>query len=127
MLGFSIGVAGVALSSSVTASSSSTFKARQLAKREPAFRLRPLVRYLATRRWPRCPGALVCGALVVGGDSSRAVSFQVLATLVASSEAFGIISYLILATRLGLKEPRIMVGQIVDRIIRRRPAAGSAA
>ena len=73
VLGFSIGVAGIALSSSVTAIVVSTFKARQLAKREPAFRLRPLARYLAIASLASLPGAW-CSAPCRGQGSSRAVS-----------------------------------------------------
>ena len=124
VLGISIGIAGVALSSSVTAIVVSTFKARQLAKREPAFRLRPLVRYLATALVASLPGALVLGALSWAGIFPSGL-LQGLATL-AIFGSVGIISYLILATRLGLREPRVLYELVLDRVKRRRAATGSA-
>jgi putative peptidoglycan lipid II flippase len=123
VLGLSIGVAGIALSSSVTAIIVSAFKARQLARREAAFRLRPLGRYLALAVLASLPGALLCGALAWTGVYPSGL-IPGLLTL-ALYGAIGGATYLALASRLGLDEPKVLVGIVVDRIARRRSAAGS--
>lgn len=125
VLGFPLGVAGIALSSSMTAVIVSIFKARQLAKREQAFRLRPLARYIALASVASLPGALTCGALSWAGLFPGGF-LPGLATL-ALFGAVGVVTYVILATRLGLNEPRFLVGQVLNRITRRRPTAGRAA
>lgn len=123
LLGFSMGVAGIALSSSVTALLVSIFKARQLARREKAFRLRPLTRHLVIASVASLPGALACGALAWAGLFPR--GFLPGVAILAVLGAIGAVTYVTLATRLGLNEPRVLVGQVMDRVTRRRPTAGS--
>jgi putative peptidoglycan lipid II flippase len=124
LLGFSVGVAGVALSSSVTAIAVTVFKARQLARREPAFRLRPLARHVAIASVASLPGALLCGAFAWGGlfPAGLLPGMGTLAVL----GAVGVTSYVLIATRLGLSEPRMLVGHVLSRLGRRRPTAGPA-
>jgi len=125
VLGFSLGVAGIALSSSVTAVIVSIFKARQLAKREQAFRLRPLAPYLAITSVASLPGALGVGILSWAGYFPS--DFLPGVATLAAFGAIGVFIYLILATRLGLTEPRVLVGQVLDRISRQPPTSGPAA
>lgn len=125
VLGFPLGVAGIALSSSVTAIVVSIFKARRLAKREEAFQLRPLARYLALAVLASLPGALVCGALSWAGLIPRGF-LPGLATL-AVFGAVSVVTYVILATGLGLHEPRALTEQLLARIARRSAKTGPAA
>jgi putative peptidoglycan lipid II flippase len=124
VFGFSLGVSGIALSSSVTAAIVVVFKARRLAGSEAAFRLRPLARNALLAFLAVAPGALVCGALSWAGLFPPGTIAGV-ATLAAFG-GFGMGTYLVLATRLGLNEPRILLTLGLARLTRgrsiRRPA-----
>lgn len=123
VLGLSIGVAGVALSTSITAIVVATFKARQLARREADFQLRPLARKIVVALGAALPGALVCGALAWTGHYPSGF-FPGLATL-AVFGILGLISYFVLATRLGLEEPQVLVRSGFAQLARRRAPSGS--
>lgn len=125
VLGLSLGVAGVAVSSSVTAVVVTMFKARRLAQREPEFRLRPLARHLAIASVASLPGALACGVLSWGGFFPGGFLPGLVTLAVFGS--IGLITYVTLATRLGLNEPKFLVRQALNRITRRRSTAGPAA
>lgn len=114
IFGFSLGVAGVAASSSVTAVVVAMFKARQLARREDAFALRPLARSIILATFASLPGALVCGVLAWTGRFPGGLAGGLL-TLVASG-IFVLVTYVAVADRLGLHEPRILVGQMMARL-----------
>ncbi len=124
VLGFSMGVAGIALSSSITAAIVVVFKARRLARSEATFRLRPLARNSLLACLAVAPGALVCGALSWAGLFPSGI-IPGLAVLAAFG-AFGMITYLVLATRLGLNEPKILLGLSLDRLGRGRFAVRPA-
>jgi putative peptidoglycan lipid II flippase len=124
VLGIPLGVAGVALSSSVTAVVVATFKARRLARFEESLQLRPLARKLVLAVVAALPGALVCGALAWTGIYPAGLVGG-LAALAVFGLA-GVASYVILATRLGLGEPRMIVDVAWSRVARRRAASGSA-
>jgi putative peptidoglycan lipid II flippase len=125
VLGFPLGIAGVALSSSLTAVIVSIYKARQLARREPGFRLRPLAAYLGRASLASLPGALVLGALSWAGIFPTGL-VPGLATL-AVFGVVGILVYVVLATRIGLDEPMVLVKEAQGWMSRRRRPAGPAA
>jgi putative peptidoglycan lipid II flippase len=124
VLGFSLGVAGIALSSSVTAIVVSVFKAAQLGRRERAPIFRPLGRYVAITLVASAPGVIVVGFLSWTG-TFPAGFFQGLVTLTVFGTV-GLAMYVVVATRLGLSEPRILAEQVVGRL-RRRPTPGLGA
>jgi putative peptidoglycan lipid II flippase len=119
-LGIPFGVAGIALSSSITAVIVATFKARQLARRESSFELRPLAGKLVIACAAALPGAIVCGALAWTGHYPPGL-IGGLATLAVFGIG-GLASYVILATRFGLAEPRMIVNIGLDRLARRVPS-----
>ena len=125
VLGFPIGVAGIALSSSVTAVIVATFKSGRLAKLEPAFRERPLARYVGLSAVASVPAALVFGALCWTG-LFPAGFVPGLATLTVFG-AGGVVTYALLASRLGIGEPLALLRQAGSRITRRGSTSGSAA
>ncbi len=119
VLGIPLGVAGIALSSSLTAIIVSLFKGRQLELREPTFRMRPLGRYLVIPVVAALPGALLFGALAWTGTFPS--GFVPGLITLAAAGILGLASYAIVATRLGLAEPGIVVAQVMQRLGRRRP------
>jgi len=122
-LGFPLGVAGIALSSSITAVVVAAFKARRLAQREDGFALSPLTRNLTLAGVAALPGGALCAALAWGGIFPSGL-LPGLVTL-AVFALIGLASYLVLAGRLGLREPGILVTLAVGRFTRRRSGAGT--
>jgi putative peptidoglycan lipid II flippase len=112
-LGIPLGVAGIALASSVTAILVSSFKAWRLAERESDFQVRPLLRNIALAIVASVPGALVVGALSWSGSVPAGLVEGLLA--LALFGALGMASYLVLATRIGLAEPRVMFTLLTRR------------
>jgi putative peptidoglycan lipid II flippase len=123
VLGLSLGIAGIALASSVTAIVVSTFKARRLAQRESDFRLRPLVRSLGLAIAASAPATLVVGAVSWGGLIRPGLLEGLV--ILAIFGAFGMATYLVIATRLGLAEPRVIVSLVTKRLSRTRNARPS--
>ena len=124
VFGFSLGVAGIALSSSVTAVIVASFKARRLARLEETFHVRPLARMLAVAGVASLPAAVVCGALAWTGLYPAGLLGGLL-TLAVFGLA-GLVAYVFLADRFGLAEPRIIMNALLGRLARRRAASGSA-
>ena len=123
VLGFPFGVGGIALSSSITAVIVVAFKAGRLARLEEAFQVRPLARKVVVAGAAALPGALLCGALAWTGHYPRGLAGD-LATLAVFGVA-GLVSYVVLAMRLGLTEPRMILDGVLSRLRRRRTASGS--
>jgi putative peptidoglycan lipid II flippase len=107
VLGFTLGVAGVALSSSLTAGAVAVYFARQLASIEPAFALRPIARNLGLSFLASVPGAVPVAALAWTG-TYPAGTLPGLLTL-GLFGVFGLGSYIALARWLGLEEPRTLL------------------
>ncbi len=124
VLGLPLGVAGVALSSSVTAVVVATFKARRFARQERTFQLRPLARHIMIAIAASLPCALAFGVLSwTGHYPDGAVAG--LATLAAYG-VVGMLVYAAIASRLGLKEPMILARLVMKRVspgIRTAPPA----
>ena len=102
VLGLTLGAAGVALSSSVTAVVVLVFFAWRLSRSEPDYVLAPISRTLllavAASVPVAIPIALVSWSGVVPGD----VAVGLLALVLAG--VFGLLAYVLIATRLGLDE-----------------------
>ncbi len=124
VLGFPLGVAGVALSSAVTALIVVTFKSRRLAQLEHAYRERPLARYIGKSAVASLPGALVCGVLCWAGFFPAGL-VPGLATLAAFG-AVGVGIYALLANWLGIGEPLALLRLAWSRVTRRGSTSGSA-
>lgn len=118
VLGLTLGVVGVALSSSLTAAAVGVYFARRLAKSEPAFVLRPIARSLVLGSVACAPVALPVAALSWTGTYPSG-TFPGLLTLVVFG-AIGLGSYTLIAGWLGLEEPRVLARLITDRVRRRR-------
>jgi putative peptidoglycan lipid II flippase len=124
VLGFPLGVGGIALSSSITAVIVVAFKARRLAHWEETFKVAPLVRRVAVAGAAALPGALACAALAWTGYYPRGLGAELVTLAVCGVAALA--SYILLAARLGLAEPRTMVAAGLSRLPRRRRAGGSS-
>jgi peptidoglycan biosynthesis protein MviN/MurJ (putative lipid II flippase) len=123
-LGLPLGVAGIALSSSLTAAATTLLKARRLARREATFRPGALMRNIAIAGAASLPASLVIGWFAWAGMYPRGF-FEGLITL-AVLGGLGMASYLALATWLGLTEPRVLVSLATRRLGRARPRPRSA-
>lgn len=124
VLGLPLGVAGVALSSSVTAVVVAIFKARRLARQEESFHLRPLARHITIAIAASLPCALAFGALSWTGHYPDG-AIAGLVTLAAYG-VVGMLVYAVIASRLGLKEPMILARLALRRLspgIRTAPPA----
>jgi putative peptidoglycan lipid II flippase len=124
VLGISLGVAGIALSSSITALIVALFKGRQLAKREATFRLRPLARYVRIPLVASLPGAIAFGLLSWTGMFPHGFVPGILTLALFGLVGLG--TYAILATRLGLGEPTILARLVFHRMQRRQPSGPTA-
>ncbi len=117
VFGFPLGVAGVALSSSVTAAVVAIFKARRLAAAEASFRLEPMLRRVALACAATAPGAILVGVVAWSGRYPSGTALQLL-VLVAATLAC-LLTFLPLATRLGIREPLAMVQGARSQLSRR--------
>ena len=114
VLGLPLGIAGVALSSSVTAVIVATFKARRLARQEAGFRLRPLARHITIALTASLPCALAFGVLSWTGQYPDG-AIAGLVTLAAYG-VVGMLVYTAIASRLGLREPMILARLALNRL-----------
>ncbi len=124
VFGLPFGVAGIALSSSVTAIVVATFKARRLAALEPAFDLAAIGRRLRIAGVASIPSALIFGLLAWTGRYPAGLPAGMVTLAVAG--LLGLAVYVLLATRLGLAEPALVVGAARRWLARGRLAARSS-
>ena len=121
VLGFSLGVVGVALSSSITAAVVLAFFAWRLSVSEPAFTIGPIARTMSLALVASAPvtivAAVLCWMGLVPSDVVPAI-----ATLLGIG-IIGLIGYLLAAFWLGMEEPRTLVRLAIDRLFRRRLTA----
>jgi putative peptidoglycan lipid II flippase len=122
-LGYTLGVAGVALSSSLTAAAVAVYFARQLRKSDPEFRLRPIARSLLLAALASLPGAVLLAALSWSGTFPKETLPALLTLAVFGS--VGLTVYLVIATWLGLEEPRILARTVLQQLVRLHPRRGS--
>jgi putative peptidoglycan lipid II flippase len=106
VLGLTLGVAGVALSSSLTAGAVAMYFARQLSIFEPEFVLRPIAKNLGLSVLAAIPGAVPVAAIAWTG-TYPAGTLPGLFTL-GLLGAFGLTVYFAFATWFGLDEPRVL-------------------
>ena len=121
-LGLTIGVAGVALASSLTMAAVMAFLAIRLAAAEPAFDLRNVGGTAA-----RALAASLIVALPIGAWTwlvYEPTTFLVELGLLVVLTALGMAGYIVVAGRLGLSEPATVVRVLMRRLPRR---AGSPA
>jgi putative peptidoglycan lipid II flippase len=124
VFGLSIGVAGIALATSVTIAVVLFFVlAPNLARTEAEFRLGRLVRPVGLSLVAALPATLVVAILAWSGSAPRegigAIAFLIAAGLV------GLTVYGLLAIRLGLEEPVAMLRAVRERLGRDGGAQGS--
>jgi putative peptidoglycan lipid II flippase len=104
LFGITLGVAGVALSSALTAGAVGVFFARRLEGVDPAFRFGEIARVALLSALATIPVVLPIAAVSWSGQV-RPDTVVGLVLLVAFG-AIGMGSYVVVATRLGLEEPR---------------------
>jgi putative peptidoglycan lipid II flippase len=123
-LGVWLGVAGIALASSVTSTIVLGYFARRLAREEQGLELRSLARTGAIATLASLPPAILAAGLAWGGF----VPGGVLPGLVflGAAGALGLLVYAVLAAWIGLPEARMFLQLVRDRRVRRgnssRPA-----
>jgi putative peptidoglycan lipid II flippase len=119
-----LGVAGVALSSSVTVTIVRIFFARRLARAEEGFKLRSLARTAAVATLGSLPPAIFAAALAWGGLVPPGILPGLLFLIAVST--LGLLAYAAIAAWLGLAEARMLLQLVRDRLVHRgnpdRPA-----
>jgi putative peptidoglycan lipid II flippase len=119
-----LGVAGVALSSSVTVTIVRIFFARRLAQAEQGFRLRSLARTAAVATLASLPPAIFAAALAWSGLVPPGILPGLLFLIVVGT--LGLLAYAAIAAWLGLAEARMLMQLVRDRLVHRgnpdRPA-----
>jgi len=126
MLGLSIGIAGVAAASSISSTLVLVYFAIQLSRSDTTLRLRPLVRVILLSAIASLPASAVLGVLCWSGSfpAGTVEGFLTLAALAA----IALISYSVIATRLGISEPRQWSSEVLGRLVtvrdRRRTGHG---
>ena len=123
VFGLWLGVAGIALSSSLTAGIVAVYFARRFARSDPDFKLRPIARSIWLASVASAPAAIVIGALAWSGTYPRGTLPGLVALAVVGT--LGLSSYVALASWFGLEEPRTVARVVVGRL-RRRPAGAPA-
>jgi putative peptidoglycan lipid II flippase len=121
VLGFTLGVAGVALSSSLTAGVVAVYFARQLSIVEPEFKVRPIASNLGRSFLASIAAAAPVAALAWSGTFPAGTLPGLLA--LGLFGVFGLAAYVALATWLGLDEPRVLAsvaGRPFARLLKRR-------
>lgn len=121
VLGFSIGVVGVALASSITSTLVLLYFARRLEASEPAFKIDPIARTFGQAVLASMPATLAAGILFWSGF----VVIKDVGALVALT-ALGILGglgYVASATLIGMDEPRTLVDLFLAAVRRRLPQA----
>jgi len=119
VLGFSIGIVGVALASSITSTLVLIYFARRLETSEPAFTIDPIARTLGQAILASMPGTMAIGAFCWFG----VVEIKDVAALVALAVmgVLGGLGYLAAATLLGMEEPRTLITISMSAVRRQRP------
>ena len=112
VLGRLIGVAGIALASSVAETTVLLFFIARLARSRDALPVRPLARTAGLAFLAGLPLALVVGALAWTGHYPTEIGWAIAA--LAAVGIVGMIGYLFLATGLGMEEPRILIRGLTD-------------
>ena len=107
VFGAAIGVAGIALSSSVTSTIVVLFFLRRLKKSEPTFDLQKIGRTAMLATISSVPPALVIGFIAWSGAVPHGTAPGLAALGILGST--GLLGYIWLAGRLGLEEPRRLV------------------
>jgi putative peptidoglycan lipid II flippase len=121
-LGFSLGVVGVALSSSVTSAIVLAFFAWRLTISEPAFRLRPIGRTLALAVVAGAPIAIAAAWLCWIRPAPSGIAAAVAALL--GIGILGMAGYFLVALTLGMEESRTFARLAADRLQRGRSLGG---
>ena len=117
VLGLQFGVGGIALSTSLTLLGLCGIMAWRLARDEPGFRVRPLVVIGLRAGLAAIIPAIPIGIIAWGiGGTGGIVNDLIL--LVALS-AIGAVAYVLLAARLGVREPLELVLSVWSRRVRR--------
>jgi peptidoglycan biosynthesis protein MviN/MurJ (putative lipid II flippase) len=125
IFGIWIGAAGIALSSALTTLVVLAFLAYSLARTQPSFHVRPLARVAALSITASLvPAVIVAGfawtGLLPGGFLAGVVELGVLGT-------FGMLGYILIASKLGIKEPVLLLQLAADHLSARVRRARSAA
>lgn len=123
-LGPTIGVGGIALSSSIATATVVVFFAHRFARIETAFRLRPLTRTLGLAVAASAPSAVVLGVLAWTGPVPQDTLTGLVALAIVG--IIGMTTYLLIATRIGFSEPRTMLEPALRVIARRFNGAGTS-
>lgn len=115
--GLTLGIAGIALATSVTIGTVLVLVlARSLSRSDPDFRLGSIARPLVTAIAASAPGAIVFGVLSWGGfaprDAVGAIAYLVVVGVT------GMASYVMLAIHLGIEEPIALVRAARSRLSR---------
>ena len=123
VFGLWLGVAGVALSSSLTAGMVAVYFARRLARSDPDFKLRPIVRSAFLASVASAPAAIIVAALAWSGTYPQGTLPGLLTLAVVGT--LGLASYVALASWFGLEEPRTVARVVLGRLRRRRSGAAA--
>lgn len=123
VLGLSIGVIGVALSSSITSALVLAFFARRLAISEAALTLSPIARTIGLAVLASTPVTIAAALLCWSGRAPSDVLPAIAALL--GIGMLGAIGYVSGATWLGMEEPRNLVRFVVGRLLRGRSTEGA--
>jgi putative peptidoglycan lipid II flippase len=118
VLGLTLGAAGVALSSSLTAIVVLVFFAWRLARSERDYVLRPISRTLALSLAASVPVAIPIALLSWSGVVPGELAIGLLALILAG--VFGMLGYVLIARRLGLDEARDLARLVATWVRRRR-------
>ena len=122
LLGLTLGAAGVAMASSLTAVVGLVFFARRLAAAEPDFELAPIWRTLALAVVASLPVAIPI-ALLLARRHLRGLVVGLSALAIFGS--LGLLGYLFVALRLGLEEAAALMQFLAQAWSRMRPARRS--
>jgi putative peptidoglycan lipid II flippase len=122
-LGLTLGIAGIALATSLTIGTVLVLVlGRNLSRSDPDFRLAAVGRPLLAALVASTPAALVFGILSWGGIAPREGIPAIAYLGVAGT--LGMASYLVLAIRLGIEEPIRMLRAVRARLTRQGAGAG---
>ncbi len=123
VLGSWIGVAGIALASSVSQGVVMLFFLIRLARSEDSFGLRPVARTFALSLVASAPVTLMAAALVWSGLVPRDTIQAIVA--LSTLGVLGLAGYLFVALRAGMEEPRV-IARFVGRLVRRSSRDGTS-
>lgn len=118
-LGLSLGIVGVALSSSITSALVLVFFGWRLATSERAFTIGPIARTLGLAVLASTPMTVAGGLLCWGGHTPSEVVPA--AMLVVGIGLLGAVGYLVAANWLGMEEPGTLIRQVLRRRSPERP------